>query len=62
LATCPVTRSNHKELTMHATSIVNSVDLGRLSETIDTVWAVRNCRHVGPARRGAGSMPATRRI
>jgi hypothetical protein len=21
-------------------------------------WADRNCRHVGPARRGAGSRPA----
>jgi hypothetical protein len=31
LATCPVTPFNHKELTMHATSIVNGVDLGRLS-------------------------------
>ena len=25
-------------------------------------WAVRNCRLVGPARRGAGSMPAVCRI
>jgi hypothetical protein len=39
LATCPVTRFNHNEVTMHATSIVNGVDLGRLSETIDTVTA-----------------------
>ena len=39
MATCPVTRFNHRELTMHATSIVNGVDLGRLSETIDAVTA-----------------------
>ena len=31
MVTCPVTRFNHKELTMHATSIVNGVNLGRLS-------------------------------
>ena len=29
---------------------------------IPAAWAVRNCRHVGPERRGAGSMPAARRI
>ena len=29
---------------------------------IPVAWACRNCRHVGPARRGAGSMPAARRI
>ena len=30
--------------------------------TITAACAWRNCRHVGPARRGAGSMPAARRI
>jgi hypothetical protein len=30
--------------------------------TIPAACAWRNCRHVGPARRGAGSMPAARRI
>jgi hypothetical protein len=25
---------------------------------IDRAWAVRNCRQVGPDRRGAGSTPA----
>jgi hypothetical protein len=30
--------------------------------TIPAAWACRNCRHVGPRRRGAGSMPAARRI
>src|ERR1017187_7540745 len=25
--------------------------------TIPAAWACRNCRHVGPDRRGAGSMP-----
>jgi hypothetical protein len=29
---------------------------------IPAAWACRNCRHVGPERRGAGSMPAARRI
>ena len=29
---------------------------------IPAAWACRNCRHVGPDRRGAGSMPAARRI
>ena len=29
---------------------------------IPLAWAVRNCRQVGPARRGAGSMPAAVRI
>ena len=29
---------------------------------IPAAWAVRNCRQAGPARRGAGSMPAARRI
>jgi hypothetical protein len=29
---------------------------------IPAAWACRNCRQVGPDRRGAGSMPATRRI
>ena len=31
--------SNRKELTMHATSVVNGVDLDRLSETIDAITA-----------------------
>ncbi len=30
--------------------------------TIPAAWACRNCRQVGPARRGAGSMPAARKI
>lgn len=25
---------------------------------IPAAWAVRNCRHIGPVRHGAGSMPA----
>ena len=29
---------------------------------IPAAWACRNCRQVGPDRRGAGSMPAARRI
>src|SRR5690349_18888452 len=29
---------------------------------IPAAWACRNCRQVGPERRGAGSMPAARRI
>ena len=29
---------------------------------IPLAWAVRNCRYGGPARRGAGSMPAAVRI
>jgi hypothetical protein len=29
---------------------------------IPAAWACKNCRHVGPERRGAGSMPAARRI
>ena len=29
---------------------------------IPAACAARNCRHVGPERRGAGSMPAARRI
>jgi transposase len=29
---------------------------------IPAAWACGNCRHVGPERRGAGSMPAARRI
>ena len=29
---------------------------------IAEAWACRNCRQVGPDRRGAGSMPAARRI
>jgi len=31
-------------------------------QEIDRDWACRNCRQVGPERRGAGSMPAARRI
>ena len=30
--------------------------------TIPAARAARNCRHLGPDRRGAGSMPAARRI
>ncbi|MER7589697.1 hypothetical protein ABTW72_19395 [Micromonospora sp. NPDC127501] len=30
--------------------------------SIVRAWAVRNCRQVGPDRRGAGSMPAWWRI
>jgi hypothetical protein len=30
--------------------------------SIPAAWACGNCRHVGPDRRGAGSMPAARRI
>ena len=30
--------------------------------TIPAAWACKNCRQVGPARRGAGSTPAARRI
>jgi hypothetical protein len=30
--------------------------------TIPAARAARNCRHVGPERRGAGSMPAACRI
>ena len=30
--------------------------------TIPAAWACKNCRQVGPARRGAGSMPAARKI
>lgn len=29
---------------------------------IACAWAARNCRQAGPARRGAGSMPAACRI
>lgn len=51
---------------------VNTSTYNRWSSTVSTTrkshamiawaWAVRNCRHVGPARRGAGSMPAAWRI
>ena len=30
--------------------------------TIPAAWACRNCRQLGPERRGAGLMPAARRI
>src|SRR5258707_14002938 len=30
--------------------------------TIPAAWACRNCRQLGPDRRGAGSMPEARRI
>jgi hypothetical protein len=37
----------------------NAVSTTRKSQAMMAcAWAVRNCRHVGPARRGAGSMPA----
>jgi hypothetical protein len=41
----------------------NTVSTGRKpAAMIPAAWAVRNCRHLGPVRRGAGSMPAARRI
>ena len=51
-ATAQITHFNRKELTMHATSIVNGVDLDRLSGTIDAVAA-------NPRWRGFSSVPAT---
>jgi hypothetical protein len=51
---------------------MNTSTYNRLSSTVSTTrkshamiacaWAARNCRQVGPARRGAGSMPAVCRI
>ena len=51
---------------------MNTSTYRRFSSTVSTcrkstaripaAWACRNCRHVGPERRGAGSMPAARRI
>jgi hypothetical protein len=51
---------------------MNTSTYSRWSSTVSTTrksqamiacaWAVRNCRQVGPARRGAGSMPAACRI
>ena len=51
---------------------MNTRTCSRFSSTVSTwkkstaripaAWACRNCRHVGPARRGAGSMPGARRI
>ena len=51
---------------------MNTSTYMRVSSTVSTcrkstaripaACAVRNCRHVGPDRRGAGSMPAARRI
>ncbi len=51
---------------------VNTRTYGRLRYTVSTcrkstaripaAWACRNCRQVGPDRRGAGSMPAARGI
>ena len=51
---------------------MNTSTYRRFSSTVSTcrkstaripaAWACRNCRHVGPDRRGAGSMPAARRI
>ena len=51
---------------------MNTSTYSRLSSTVSTcrkstaripaAWACRNCRQVGPERRGAGSMPAARRI
>ncbi|SEG89493.1 hypothetical protein SAMN05444920_106459 [Nonomuraea solani] len=41
----------------------SSVSTTRRSQAmIAWAWAVRNCRQVGPSRRGAGSMPAAYRI
>ena len=49
---------------------MNTSTYMRFSSTVSTcrkstarmpvAWAVRNCRHVGPDRRGPGSMPAAR--
>ena len=51
---------------------MNTRTYSRLRSTVSTcrqstaripaAWACRNCRHVGPDRCGAGSMPAARRI
>jgi hypothetical protein len=51
---------------------MNTRTYSRFSSTVSTcrkstaripaAWACRNCRQVGPARRGAGPMPAARRI
>ena len=51
---------------------MNTKTYRRVSSTVSTcrkstaripaAWVCRNCRHVGPERRGAGSMPAARRI
>jgi hypothetical protein len=51
---------------------MNTTTYMRFSSTVSTcrkstaripaACAARNCRHVGPERRGAGSMPAARRI
>ena len=51
---------------------MNTSTYRRFSSTVSTcrkstaripaAWACRNCRHVGPEQRGAGSMPAARRI
>ena len=51
---------------------MNTRTYSLLSSTVSTcrkstarilvAWTCRNCRHVGPARCGAGSMPAARRI
>jgi hypothetical protein len=51
---------------------MNTRTYSRLRSTVSTcrkstaripaAWACRNCRQVGPDRRGAGSMPAARRI
>jgi hypothetical protein len=38
------------------------VQEGRRRCGIPAAWVPRNCRHAGPERRGAGSMPAARRI
>jgi hypothetical protein len=41
----------------------STVSTGKKSTArIPAAWACRNCRQVEPARRGAGSMPAARRI
>ena len=36
--------------------------LGKSQAMIACAWAARNCRQLGPARRGAGSRPAACRI
>ena len=51
---------------------MNTSTYSRVSSTVSTwrkstaripaAWARMNCRHVGPERRGAGSMPAARKI
>jgi len=35
---------------------------GRSPQRGSAAWAYRNCRQIGPKRRGAGSMPTARRI